>query len=231
MSIRQNLESVRHRIASKARSIGRSPDDITLVAVSKTFGPSHVIEAALAGQIHFGENRVQEAEDKIPVVPESALVWHMIGHLQTNKAKRALQLFRWIQSVDSVELLRTLDRYAQALGKKTSVLLQLNLAGEAPKSGMAESELDAALDAAAGLNTLSLEGLMIIPPFCDDPQAARPFFRRLAQLLAYSQRRAPSLPLRHLSMGMTHDFEEAIEEGATILRVGTAIFGPRAPVT
>lgn len=228
MSIPENLQSVRRRVLLKARSMGRSPEDITLVAVSKTFGPEQVAAAALAGQIHFGENRIQEAEDKIPAVSQSGLVWHMIGHLQANKAKRAVQLFHWIHSVDSIDLLKRLDRHALALNRKTPVLLQINLAGESTKSGMAESDLDDALDTAVGLGGLLLEGLMIIPPLYDDARAARPSFRRLAELLAYGRKRTPTLPLRHLSMGMTHDFEEAIEEGATIIRVGTAIFGHRA---
>jgi pyridoxal phosphate enzyme (YggS family) len=132
-----------------------------------------------------------------------------------------------LEGVDSIELLKRLDRYALALNRKTPVLLQINLAGESAKSGMAESNLDDALDTAVGLGGLLLEGLMIIPPLYDDARAARPFFRRLAELLAYGRKRTPTLPLRHLSMGMTHDFEEAIEEGATIVRIGTAIFGHR----
>ncbi|MBI2821557.1 MAG: YggS family pyridoxal phosphate-dependent enzyme [Acidobacteria bacterium] len=227
MSIADNLQAVRRRIEDKARSIGRSPDEITLVAVTKTIGPERVEEAARAGQLHFGENRVQEGEDKIPAVSHPGLVWHMIGHLQSNKAKRALQLFDWIHSVDSLDLMRKLDRHAAALQKRTPVLLQLNLAGEATKFGMAESDLDAALETALRLSHLSLEGLMIVPPFYDDPAAARPHFRRLRELLEYSRRRAPLLGLKHLSMGMSHDFEEAIEEGATLIRVGTAIFGRR----
>ena len=227
MSIPEDLQSVRRRVLLKARSVGRAAEDITLVAVSKAFGPGHVATAALAGQIHFGENRVQEAEGKIPAVSSSGLVWHMIGHLQANKAKRAVQLFDWVHSVDSVDLLKRLDRHALGLNRKTPVLLQINLAGEPAKSGMAESDLDEALDTAVGLHGLLLEGLTIIPPLYDDAQAARPFFRRLAELLAYGRKRTPMLPLRHLSMGMTHDFEEAIEEGATIVRVGTAIFGRR----
>ncbi|MBI3940031.1 MAG: YggS family pyridoxal phosphate-dependent enzyme, partial [Acidobacteria bacterium] len=225
MSIAENLSAVQQRIADKARRVGRAPEEITLVAVSKTFGAPLVDEAASAGQIHFGENRVQEAEDKIPLIRQSGLVWHMIGHLQRNKAKRAVQLFDWIHSVDSQELLCKLDQHAGALGKRTLVLLQLGLAGEETKSGMTEMELEGALDCARSRRNLSVEGLMTIPPFYDNPQAARPFFKRLRQLLEYSRRRAPDLPLRHLSMGMTHDFEVAIEEGATLLRVGTAIFG------
>ena len=230
MAIQENLAAVQRRIADKALSIGRAPEEITLVAVSKTFPPSTVDEASRAGQIHFGENRVQEAEDKIPAVLARGLVWHLVGHLQGNKAKRAVQLFDWIHSVDSVDLLLRLDRHAAALGKKIPALLQLDLAAETTKFGMPESALDAALEAASSLGHVSVRGLMIIPPFYDDPVRARPFFRRLKELLDYSRKRAPALPLEHLSMGMTHDFEEAIEEGATMVRVGTAIFGSRPRV-
>jgi hypothetical protein len=227
MSIAENLRTVGRRIADKARSVGRTPQEITLVAVTKTFPASVVEEAAAAGQIHFGENRIQEGEEKIPAFGQPGLVWHMIGHLQSNKVKRAVQLFDWVHSVDSRELLLKLDRDAGILGKQLPVMLQLDLAGEATKFGMPEGELDAALDSARNLRHISLEGLMIIPPYYDDPEAARPFFRRLRELLDYSRKRAPGLPLRHLSMGMTHDFEAAIEEGATFLRIGTAIFGRR----
>ncbi|MBI4456369.1 MAG: YggS family pyridoxal phosphate-dependent enzyme [Acidobacteria bacterium] len=227
MSIPENLALVRRRIAKKARSVGRMQEDILLVAVSKTFPASSVEEVARAGQLHFGESRVQEGEDKIPTVNVSGLIWHLVGHLQSNKLKRALQLFHWIHSVDSASLLCKLDRHAAALGKQVPVLLQLNLSGETTKFGISESDLDSTLDAALQLKSVSVEGLMIIPPFYDDPTAARPFFRRLRELLDYSKKRAPALPMKHLSMGMSHDFEEAIEEGATIIRVGTAIFGRR----
>jgi hypothetical protein len=211
----------------KARSVGRDMNEIMLVAVSKTFPPLLVEEAARAGQVHFGENRVQEGEDKIPQVHQDGLTWHLIGHLQSNKVKRAVQLFHWIHSVDSVDLLRKIDRHAQSLGKCIPVLLQLSLADEATKFGMAESDLDATLDAAAQLGNVQVEGLMIIPPFYDAPQRVRPFFKRLRELLDYSRKKYPALPLKHLSMGMSHDFEEAIEEGATMIRIGTAIFGTR----
>ncbi len=228
MSIAENLALVRQRIEERARSVGRDPASITLVAVSKTFPACLVEEAARDGQLHFGENRVQEGEDKIPTVNHDGLTWHLIGHLQSNKAKRAAQLFHWIHSVDSVALLQKLDQHAAAIGKKVPILLQLSLAGETTKFGMPESELDSALDAALQLHHVSTEGLMIIPPFYDDPVRVRPFFRRLRELFDYSRRRCPALPLHHLSMGMSHDFEEAIEEGATMIRVGIAIFGKRA---
>ena len=229
MSIGGNLEQVARRILDTARSAGRPAGEIVLVAVSKTFPASFVQEAAEAGQLHFGENRVQEGEQKIPSVNNPSLVWHLIGHLQGNKARRAVQLFDWIHSVDSVELLGKLDLHAAALQKKLPVLLQVDLAGETTKFGLPESALDAALDAALSLRHITVEGLMILPPFYDDAEAARPYFRRLRELLDYSRRRTPSLPLRHLSMGMTHDFEVAIEEGATMIRVGTAVFGKREP--
>ncbi|HEY3130007.1 MAG TPA: YggS family pyridoxal phosphate-dependent enzyme [Acidobacteriota bacterium] len=227
MSIAENLALVGRRIAEKARSVGREPEDITLIAVSKTFPALLVEEAARGGQVHFGENRVQEGEDKIPAVNHDGLIWHLIGHLQSNKAKRAVQLFHCIHSVDSVALLQKLELQAASINKRIPVLLQLNLAGEESKFGMPESELDSALDAALQFHNVRAEGLMIMPPFYDDAVRVRPFFRRLRELLDYSRKRCPTLPLKHLSMGMSHDFEEAIEEGATMIRVGTAIFGKR----
>src|SRR2546425_7048436 len=163
MSIAENLVLVRRRIAEKARSVGREPEDITLIAVSKTFPALLVEEAARGGQIHFGENRVQEGEDKIPAVSHDGLTWHLIGHLQSNKVKRAVQLFQWIHSVDSVALLQKLELQAVSIGKKIPILLQLNLASEASKFGMPESELDSTLDAALQLHYMRAEGLMIMP--------------------------------------------------------------------
>ncbi|HEY2931773.1 MAG TPA: YggS family pyridoxal phosphate-dependent enzyme [Acidobacteriota bacterium] len=227
MSIAENLALVRSRIDQRARSVGRSAGEITLVAVAKTFPLAAVEEAARSGQVHFGENRVQEAEDKIGECSRTDLIWHLVGHLQSNKAKRAAQLFHWIHSVDSVDLMHKLENHAAASGREISTLLQLDLAGETSKSGMPESELDDALAAAAGLTSVSVEGLMILPPFFEDPGRVRPYFKRLRELLEYARRKAPGLPLKHLSMGMTHDFEIAIEEGATMVRIGTAIFGTR----
>jgi len=229
MSIAENLAAVRKRIDQKARSTGRRPEEITLVAVAKTFPLAAIEEAARSGQIHFGENRVQEAEDKIGQTSRTDLTWHLIGHLQSNKAKRAAQLFQWIHSVDSIDMMQKLNQHSAAAGKVLNLLLQLNLAGETTKSGMPESDLDDALAAATGLQNVSLQGFMILPPFFEDAMRVRPYFRKLRELLEYARAKTPGLPLKHLSMGMTHDFELAIEEGATLLRIGTAIFGARNP--
>ena len=226
MSIATNLALVTARVAEAAKASGRKPEQVRLVAVSKTHPAPAVRQALAAGQLLFGENYVQEAQDKIPAVGLGAS-WHFIGHLQSNKAKVAAELFDVIQSVDRIKLARALDRHAGEQGRKLGVLLQINVGGEAQKSGCAPTEAaQLALDVAA-LPNLELMGLMTMPPFFDDPEAARPYFARLRKLAA---RLAPDLPptaMAHLSMGMSGDYEAAIAEGATLVRVGTAIFGPR----
>jgi PLP dependent protein len=217
-----DLEDVRRCIASAANRAGRDASAVRLVAVSKTHSPEIVREAIIAGQTVFGENKVQEAEDKIADVGRGAAQWHLIGHLQSNKARKAVQLFDVIQTVDSVELAERLERICEEEGRDSlSVLAQVDLAGEETKSGVPEADLPKLAAYLNGCKHLKFDGLMVLPPYSDDPEAARPYFRRLREL------RDQLLPGGELSMGMSHDFEVAIEEGATIVRVGTAIFGQR----
>ncbi|MGA9964868.1 MAG: YggS family pyridoxal phosphate-dependent enzyme [Terriglobales bacterium] len=231
MSIAQNLALVRDRIAAAARRAGRQPEDIALMAVSKTFPAERIREAYDSGLRLFGENRVHEFAGKADALRDLRdAEWHLIGHLQTNKAAKAVELFAAVDSVDSSRLAQKLNASAQQLGKKLKVLIEINVGGEAAKSGMAPEsrELEELLSAALELEHLEFRGLMMIPPFNDDPQVARPYFRKLRDLRDQIARRLPAFNMRELSMGMSHDFEVAIEEGATCLRVGTAIFGERS---
>lgn len=220
--LEQNLNSIRARIASAARRVGRDPNEIKLVAVSKTH-PSETIRSAIAaGQGVFGENKVQEAESKIDEIGHEGIEWHLIGHLQSNKARKAVKTFDVIQSVDSVELAERLERICIETGRDSlPVFAQVDLAGEETKSGILESDLPKLIEFLASSERLKFLGLMVLPPYFEDPEATRPFFRRLREI------RERVLPGGELSMGMSHDFEVAIEEGATIVRVGTAIFGER----
>ncbi len=222
--IRERLEAVRRRIRVAAERSGRPASAVTLVAVSKTMPVEAIRMAIAAGATVLGENRVQEACDKIAALAGAA-EWHLIGHLQTNKAKVAVGLFDRIHSLDSVRLARELDRHAGEAGRRVRCLLQVNVGGEAQKNGASEDEVRPLLEAAARLPHIRVEGLMAIPPFLSDPEAIRPFFRRLRVLRDELAREGFALP--DLSMGMTHDFEVAVEEGATLVRIGTAIFGPR----
>lgn len=223
------IEQVRDRIHAAAQRANRSPTEITLVAVSKTHPADRVREAIGAGLVDFGENRVQEAETKIPEVGRDAARWHLIGHLQSNKARRAVELFDVIHSVDSVALVERLDRICNEVGRaELPVLIQVDLGHEATKTGAPESDLADVAQTIAKSERLRLIGLMTLPPFFDDPEDARPFFKRLRKLRDHLQAKGVfGERLGDLSMGMTHDFEIAIEEGATIVRVGTAIFGER----
>jgi hypothetical protein len=222
--IRERLAAVRQRIAAAAARSGRPAAAVTLVAVSKTMSAATVREAVEAGVTILGENRVQETADKIGQVPGVA-EWHLIGHLQTNKAKTAARLFECVHSLDSIRLAQALDQAAAEIGKRMRCLLQVNVGEEEQKSGAAAAEVRSLLDEALRLPSLKIEGLMAIPPFLSDPEEVRPFFRRLRELRDALVGEGAVLP--HLSMGMTHDFEVAIEEGATLVRIGTAIFGPR----
>jgi hypothetical protein len=228
-TIAANLDSVRSRIDAAARRARRSAGEITLVAVSKTFGADHVRAARAAGQRDFGENKVQEGLQKIAETADITDVrWHLIGHLQSNKAKKAAGPFHCVQSIDSVELLQRVDAAAVAAGVRPEILVQADLAGETTKFGAAEDEVERIVRAALDARAVGLTGLMIVPPWSDDPELTRPWFVRLRNLrdrLIASG--VPARALGHLSMGMSHDFEAAIEEGATIVRVGTAIFGKR----
>jgi PLP dependent protein len=231
VSIADNLAAVRQRVSSAARRAGRSPEEIALMAVSKTQPPERIREAHEAGQLLFGENRVQEFAGKAGELADlDNAEWHMIGHLQTNKAAKTAELFRAVDSDDSLKLAEKLDAAALNLGKKLDVLIEINLGGEAAKSGVAPDSpaLEELLLAAPRLGALMFRGLMTVPPFTDDPQEARPYFRRLRELRdAIAARKLPAISMDQLSMGMSHDFEVAIEEGSTCVRVGTAIFGER----
>jgi pyridoxal phosphate enzyme (YggS family) len=218
------LVRVQERMSAAASRAGRDPASVRLVAVSKMMPVEAIREALKAGVTTLGENRVQEAAAKIAVLPAVA-AWHLVGHLQTNKAKLAVQLFELIHSLDSVRLARELDRHGGQAGKIVRCLVEVNLEGEASKSGTTEEDLRPLLDAAGALPHLRIEGLMAIPPLLPDPEAVRPYFRRLRMLR--DKLRSVNFPLAELSMGMTHDFEVAIEEGATLVRIGTGIFGPR----
>ncbi len=226
--LRSRIDAVRERIDRAAGRTGRSPAEVTLMAVSKTRPAGDIEAAARLGLRHFGENRVQEAAGKLPRI-QAGITAHLIGHLQGNKARAAVDLFPMIQSVDSRRLAERLNRIASAVREKPlPVLAQADLAGEAGKFGIPEAELPDVLEAMAGLAFLRVRGLMILPPYHADPEGTRPWFARLRVL---GERLAASglLPDHpELSMGMSHDFEQAIEEGSTMVRVGTAIFGPRA---
>jgi hypothetical protein len=227
--IADRVAAVRERIARAAERAARPPGEVTLVAVSKTHPPSAVREAFAAGVRDFGENRVQEAEAKIEASADLAafgLRWHLVGHLQSNKARRAAELFDVVQSLDSLEIARRLGRHAAEAGRTLRALVQVDLAGEETKFGLEEARLLPALAALRDAPGLRVEGLMVLPPFLADPEAVRPFFRRL-RALAERARGEGLLAGGELSMGMSHDFEAAVEEGATIVRVGTAIFGER----
>lgn len=227
--IRERLSRVRERIVSAAARAARSPADITLITVSKTFEPAVVQEAVDAGALDLGENRVQEAAGKSPQIHGAGIRWHLIGHLQSNKAKLAVDIFDVIHTIDSADLAKKLDRLAGETGRRPSVLVQVDLAHEATKSGADESNIPEIVEALDGCANLIFRGLMTLPPFFDEAEATRPYFRRLREILeAINKNRPAESQLRELSMGMSHDFEIAIEEGATMVRVGTAIFGSRA---
>ena len=232
MPISENIAAVRERIAEAARRAGRRPEEIALLAVSKTHPPERIREAHAAGLRLFGENRVQEFAGKAGALGDLAgAEWHMIGHLQTNKASKAAELFGAVDSVDSVKLAEKLDAAARSLNKKLRVLIEINVGGEAAKSGVAPDarELEELLLAAPRFEALQFRGVMTVPPFTDDPEGARPYFCKLRELHAsVAARKLPAIRMDVLSMGMSHDFEVAIEEGSTCVRVGTAIFGERA---
>jgi pyridoxal phosphate enzyme (YggS family) len=215
-----NLRRILERIESAAKRAGRAPNAVRLLAVTKTVSPEHIREAIQGGVIHIAENRLQEALPKRDALASENLIWHFIGHLQTNKAKKVVENFDCVHSVDRVEL-------AQALAIQVSnwsplpVLIEVKLQEEQNKSGVSEADLPALVSSVQALKNLELRGLMAIPPPAEDPEQARPFFRRLRKL-------AEDFGLPELSMGMTHDFEVAVEEGATMVRIGTGLFGSRS---
>jgi PLP dependent protein len=226
-AIAENVERVRERIARATQRCGRRADDIAVIAVSKTFPASAIRAACDAGLRAFGENRVQEFEAKSRELSDLRdIVWHMIGHVQGNKARRAAHLFHRIDSVDSTALAKKLDDAASSEDKKLPVLIEVHLGDESTKSGVDESAVPQLADFLTSLKHVELRGLMTIPPFFDSPEDARPYFRRLRELRD-RLRAVPARALPVLSMGMSHDFEVAIEEGATEIRVGSALFGDR----
>ena len=226
--LRARLADVRDRIARAAARAGRDPSSVKLLAVSKTFGADAVRAAAAEGQIDFGENKVQEAQLKRAATRDLTIVWHLIGHLQSNKAKKAAAEFDVIHSIDSADLVTKIDAAAAEAGRRITLLAQADLACEATKHGAREDELLSIFEAAAGCSAVAMAGLMIIPPAVSSPEDARPWFRKLRDVRdrLLKQGVSPS-QLTELSMGMSHDYEIAIEEGATIVRVGTALFGGR----
>jgi pyridoxal phosphate enzyme (YggS family) len=227
-TIARNLQSVRSRLDAAARRASRDPSTIRLIAVSKTFSGEHVRAAYAAGQLDFGENKVQEGLQKIDGTADIKIRWHLIGHLQSNKAKKAATAFACIHSVDSVELLRKIDAAAADAGATPELLVQVDLAGEETKFGARAEDARRIVDAAGSLRAARVTGLMLIPPWNEDQEQTRPWFVRLRELRDswLADGVAPG-SLAQLSMGMSHDFEAAIEEGATMIRVGTAIFGKR----
>ncbi len=226
--IAERVAAVRERVTRAADRASRPAEAVRLVAVSKTFPAEAVRAAFAAGLRDFGENRVQEAEPKIAALADlgpAGLRWHLVGHLQSNKARRAATLFDTVHSIDSLDLARRLARAGAESGRTLRGLVQVDLAGEETKFGLDESQLMPALESLRGEPGLGIEGLMVLPPYLEDPEAVRPFFRRLREL--GERAAAAGLAGRELSMGMSHDFEVAIEEGATMVRVGSAIFGER----
>jgi hypothetical protein len=227
-NITENIARVEERIAAACLRSGRRRQDIRLVAVSKTHPPEMIRAAFAAGLRDFGENRVQEAMSKRPALSDLGATWHLVGHLQSNKAGAARELFQWVHSLDSLRLAGKLAQAAAPAGARLPVLIEVNLGEEISKSGVRAGEVAALAEQVAPMATLELRGLMVVPPFLDNPQGVRPYFRRLRVLASdIKARNLPNVSMRELSMGMSHDFEVAIEEGATIVRVGTAIFGGR----
>ena len=226
--IGSRLTAVRDRIARAAERVRRDPASIRLVAVSKTFGADHIRAAAAAGQVDFGENKVQEALQKIEQTSDLEIRWHLVGHLQSNKARRAAASFDVIHSIDGAPLVTRIDQAASEAGRRIDLLVQVDLAGEATKHGAREAELQTIFDAARACRATRIAGLMLLPPAVDTAEQARPYFRALRdvrdRLLTEG---VDGTMLTELSMGMSHDFEVAVEEGATLVRVGTAIFGER----
>lgn len=231
VSISENIAKLQERIANAAKRAARNADEIALMVVTKTHPPERIREAYDAGLRLFGENRVQEFVGKASALASlPGAEWHMIGHLQTNKAGKAVELFGAVDSVDSLKLAEKLNAAAQTFGKKLAILIEINIGGEEAKSGVARGsqELEDLLNAAPRLEALEFRGLLTVPPYTDDPEGARPYFRKLRELRdTIASRKLPAISGEVLSMGMSHDFEIAIEEGSTCVRVGTSIFGER----
>jgi len=231
MSIAENIARVREQIANAATRAGRNPTDVSLMAVTKTVSPEQIREAYDEGVRRFGENRVQEFAGKLQALSDlNGAEWHMIGHLQSNKSRAAAELFQAVDSVDSLRLLQRLSSAAQERGKRIPVLIEINIGEESAKSGLAadSAELEQILTSAPQHECVEIRGLMTVPPFSEDPEQSRPFFRRMRALKdRIAARKLPNVNLNVLSMGMSQDFEVAIEEGSTCVRIGTALFGER----
>ena len=226
--MRQRLEKIKERIQQAAEACGRDAESVRLVAVSKTVAPEAVREALEAGVTDLGENYVQEAREKFKALVQYPASWHFIGHLQSNKAKYAVRLFDLIHSVDSLKLARELDKQAAKVDKIQQILVQVNISGEETKSGIAADETTTLIQEISQMKNLSVQGLMTMPPYFYQPEKVRPFFAALRKLRdEIDSRRVPNVSMAELSMGMTGDFEVAIQEGATLVRIGTAIFGER----
>lgn len=225
-SLRENWLQVRDRLEKACARAGRSPDSVQLIAVTKTVPVERIREALDTGLTHLGENYIQEAQRKIEALGRGT--WHFIGHLQRNKAKTAVRLFDMIETLDSAALGRELNRLCLQAGRTLNVLVQINEAGEASKSGLPPKDVPALLEESLSWEALRLCGLMSLPPYDPDPESSRPWFRSLAGHREEWRQRFPQIDLGHLSMGMSHDFEVGIEEGATLIRVGTALFGSRS---
>ncbi len=229
MSIRENIKIISENIAAAAEKAGRDPAEVSIIAAAKTQPPERLKQAIEAGVNTLGENRVQEAQTHMKSLAGVNVIWHCIGHLQRNKAREALSLFAMIHSLDSLRLAHKIEEEAKTQGKKISALLQINISGEETKGGFSECNLEEILGELNRLEMIELQGLMTMPPFFDDPEKARPFFRRLAELKeAANQGGWYRAPLEQLSMGMSGDYQVAVEEGATLVRLGTVLFGPRA---
>ena len=220
-----SIQQVQERIKSASLRVGRKPEGILLVAVTKTISSENIHQAIQQGLTHFGENYIQEAQRKIETLRQG--VWHFIGHLQTNKAKQALKLFSMIETLDSQKLARELNHQALQVGKTIDVLIQVNEAGESTKSGLTPDQVPSLLKESTAWPGLRIRGLMTIPPYHPNPEQSRPWYSSLHRRREKWQQEFPEIELSHISMGMSHDFEVAIEEGATIIRVGTALFGAR----
>ncbi|MBM3804396.1 MAG: YggS family pyridoxal phosphate-dependent enzyme [Acidimicrobiia bacterium] len=228
IDVQANLETVLQDIEHATLRAGRPKGSVKLVAVSKTVDVESIRQAVAAGVTVLGENRVQEASSKRPLLADLAAEWHLIGSLQKNKANRAAEIFDWIESLDDLELAARLDRACERLAKRMPVLIQVNVGREASKSGIAEEEAIEFSRRLSGFTHLDVRGLMAIPPFTEDPEEARPYFIRLRELAqSIEKEQVGGITMKELSMGMSHDFPVAIQEGATLVRIGTAIFGPR----
>jgi pyridoxal phosphate enzyme (YggS family) len=227
-NISENISRVEERIAAACRRSGRRREDVKLVAISKTHPAEAVCAAFAAGLRDFGENRVQEAQAKLPALADLRATWHLVGHLQTNKARAARETFHWVHSVDSLRLAEKLAQAAPPGGAWLPVLIEVNLGEEAAKAGVRAAEVQELAEQIGRIEALELRGLMVIPPFLASPEEVRPYFRQLRDLARKIEaRHLPNVSMQELSMGMSHDYEVAIEEGATIVRVGTAIFGEK----